>query len=99
IFTSETHAAQPAAYWGVYAVSKIGVESLAKIQADEWSRFSHLRTNVIIPGPVAAPARGTTHPGEAASERAPAESLMPVYLYLMGPDSRAVTGRIFNLQG
>jgi NAD(P)-dependent dehydrogenase (short-subunit alcohol dehydrogenase family) len=99
IFASETHAARPAAFWGAYAVSKAGVESLAKIQADEWSRFSHLRANVIVPGPVASPAHGKTHPGEAASELPPAASLMPVYLYLIGPDSRGVTGRIFNAQG
>ena len=99
IFTSETHAARPAAYWGAYAVSKIGVESLARIQADEWLRLAHLRANVIIPGPVASPARAATHPGEGAAQLAPVESLMPAYLYLMGPDSRAVTGRVFDLQG
>lgn len=99
IFTSETHAARPAAFWGAYAVSKIGLESLARIQAEEWLRLSHLRANVIVPGPVASPARAATHPGEAASQLAPMEALMPAYLYLMGPDSRAVTGRVFDLQG
>jgi NAD(P)-dependent dehydrogenase (short-subunit alcohol dehydrogenase family) len=99
IFTSETHAAKPAAFWGAYAVSKAGVETLARIQAEEWSRFAHLRANVIVPGPVASPARSRTHPGEAASQLAPAESLMPAYLYLIGPDSRGVTGRILSPQG
>lgn len=99
IFTSETHAAKPAAFWGAYAVSKAGVEALAKIQAEEWSRFAHLRANAIVPGPVASPARSQTHPGEAASDLAAPESLMPAYLYLIGPDSRGMSGRILRLQG
>lgn len=99
IFTSETHAATPAAFWGAYAVSKAGVEALAKIQAEEWSRFAHLRANAIVPGPVISPARSRTHPGEAASALADPESLMPAYLYLIGPASLGTTGRIFSAQG
>lgn len=99
IYTSESHAAKPGAFWGAYAVSKAAVESLAMIQAEEWSRFSQLRANVIVPGPVASPGRARTHPGEAASELAPVESLLPLYLYLIGPDSRGVTGRVFKPQG
>jgi len=99
IFTSETHAAKPAAFWGAYAVSKAGVEALAKIQAEEWSRFPHLRANAIVPGPVVSPARGRTHPAEVVSGLASVESLMPAYLYLIGPDSRGVTGKVFNPQG
>ncbi len=53
-----------------------------------------LRANAIIPGPVASPSRAKTHPGEvAASQRQPGD-LMPAYLYLMGPDSRDVSGTV-----
>ncbi len=99
ILTSEEHGAKPAAFWGAYAVSKAGVESMAKIQAEEWSRFPHLRANVIVPGPVASPTRNRTHPGEVARALASAESLMPLYLYLIGPESRGVTGRVISPQG
>ncbi len=95
VFTSETHGGAPAAYWGAFAASKSGLETLARIQADEWSRFSHLRANVVVPGPVQSPCRQKTHPGESPSQLPTAESVTPVYLYLIGPDSLGVSGRIF----
>ncbi len=67
-----------------------------KIQAAEWQDSPNLRANAIIPGPVASPSRAKTHPGEvAASQRQPAQ-LMPTYLYLMGPDSREVSGTVVD---
>jgi NAD(P)-dependent dehydrogenase (short-subunit alcohol dehydrogenase family) len=98
IYTSESHVAGSAAYWGAYAVSKCGLEALMRIQAEEWSRFGHLRANAIVPGPVASPSRGKTHPGQLASELPSPEILMPLYLYVAGPDSRGVSGRIFQAQ-
>lgn len=99
IYTSETHAARPAAYWGAYAVSKAALETLCRIQADEWTHLTHLRANVVVPGPVASPLRARTHPGEATAELRSADSLAPLYLYLMGPDSIGVSGRTFSVQG
>lgn len=98
IYTSESHAATANAYWGAYAVSKAGLETLARIQADEWSRLAHLRANVIVPGPVRSPSRSRTHPGELPEEVAVPDTLMPTYLFLMGPDSRGVSGRVFRPQ-
>ncbi len=96
IFTSATHGHAPAAFWGAYGVSKAGLEALMKIQAAEWSDAPNLRVNAIVPGPVAAPSRAKTHPGEVTgSQRQPA-SLMPAYLYLMGQDSRGVTGNLIE---
>jgi len=94
IFTLESHGHAPAAFWGGYAVSKAGVEALMKIQAAEWQASPNLRANAIIPGPVASPSRAKTHPGEVASSQRQAVALMPVYLYLVGPDSRGVSGTV-----
>ncbi len=96
VFTSESHGHAPAPYWGGYAASKAGLEALMKIQAAEWEKLPNLRANVVIPGPVDSRSRAKSHPGElAASRRTPAE-LMPAYLYLIGPDSRGVTGKIIE---
>jgi NAD(P)-dependent dehydrogenase (short-subunit alcohol dehydrogenase family) len=96
IFTLETHGPAPAAFWGSYAVAKAGLEALMKIQAAEWQATPNLRANAVLPGPVASPSRAKTHPGEvAASQRQPA-LLMPAYLYLMGPDSRGVSGTVVH---
>lgn len=92
IFTSETHGHTPAAFWGGYAVAKAGIEALMKIQAAEWEKLPNLRANVIVPGPVASPSRAKTHPGEVASSQRQPDALMPAYLYLIGPDSRDVSG-------
>jgi len=94
IFTLESHGHMPAAFWGGYAVSKAGVEALMKIQAAEWQEYSHLRANALIPGPVASPSRAKTHPGEVAASQRQPEDLMQAYLYLMGPDSREVSGTV-----
>ena len=94
IFTLESHGHAPAAFWGAYAVSKAGVEALMKIQAAEWQASPNLRANAVLPGPVASPSRAKTHPGEVATSRRQPEELMQTYLYLMGPDSREISGRV-----
>lgn len=96
VMTSETHGHAPAAYWGALAVSKSGVETLVRIQADEWELFPQLRINAVIPGPVRSPQRVATHPGVPRDSLPDPETLMPAYLYLMGPDSRGVSGEVFE---
>lgn len=96
IMTSETHGHRPKAYWGAFAVSKAGVEALVKIQAEEWELHPQLRINAVIPGPVRSPQRLATHPGEDRRRLPGPGDLMPWYLYLMGPDSRGVTGKVFD---
>ncbi|SEL21007.1 YciK family oxidoreductase [Nitrosovibrio tenuis] len=93
IMTSETHGHEPSAYWGGFAVAKAGVEVLVKIQAQEWEMFSNLRINCVIPGPVNTPQRNRTHPGEVKQSLRQPQDLMSSYLYLMGPDSKAVSGK------
>jgi NAD(P)-dependent dehydrogenase (short-subunit alcohol dehydrogenase family) len=96
VFTSETHGHVPAPYWGGYAASKGGLEALMKIQAAEWEKLTNLRANAVIPGPVDSPSRAKSHPGELPASRRAPEKLMPAYLYLIGPDSRGISGKIFE---
>ena len=93
IMTSEVHGHDPAAYWGGFAVAKAGAEALVKIQAQEWEMLPNLRINVLIPGPVHTPQRTKTHPGEVKHFLRQPQDLMPSYLYLMGPDSKSVSGK------
>lgn len=94
VFTSETHGHVPAAFWGAYGISKTAVEALMRTQALEWGKLPQLRANAIVPGPVDSPLRLRTHPGALASEALDPATRMPAYLYLMGPDSRGVSGTI-----
>lgn len=93
IMTSSSHALNPSAYWGGFAVAKAGVEALMKIQADEWDALPNLRINAVVPGAVNSPQRVITHPGEVKQTMRKPEDLMAVYLYLMGMDSRDVNGQ------
>lgn len=96
IFTGDTHGHQPAAYWGGYAIAKAGLETLVKIWAEELEQYSHIRMNTLIPGAVATTLLSRTHPGQLATAFASPSSLIPFYLYLMGPDSRSVRGKILQ---
>ena len=96
VLTSETHGHQPGAFWGAFAVSKWGLEALVTIWAQELAVHPNLRMNVLIPGPVRAPQRLISHPAEARESLPEVSRLMPLYLYLIGPDSREHSGKIFE---
>jgi NAD(P)-dependent dehydrogenase (short-subunit alcohol dehydrogenase family) len=99
IMTSESHGHEPAAYWGGFAVSKGGLETLVQIWSQEWELLPNLRINVVVPGPVQSPQRAKTHPGALPASQPSHEILMPTYLYLMGKDSREVSGQVVQCQG
>lgn len=98
IMTSDIHGHYPAAYWGGFAVAKAGVEALVKIQAQEWEMHTNLRINALIPGAVHTSQRTKTHPGEIKQSLSDPKDLMSTYLYLMGPASKGVTGKIIFCQ-
>lgn len=97
VFTGETHGAHPAAYWGGFAVSKSGLSPLAHIWADERERAPGPRMNVLIPGPIATPQRARSHPGEDPASLRPASDAARAFLFLLGPDSRPLTGKTLSL--
>jgi NAD(P)-dependent dehydrogenase (short-subunit alcohol dehydrogenase family) len=96
LITGETHGISPGAFWGGFAVSKSALLAYTRIQAQEWESRANLRINLVVPGKVNSPCRARTHPGEAPAARATIESLMPLYLYLMGPDSGGTSGQVFE---
>jgi NAD(P)-dependent dehydrogenase (short-subunit alcohol dehydrogenase family) len=88
VFTSETHAVAPAAYWAELAVPKAALATLVAVWADELGERGP-RMHVIVPGPVASPQRGRSHPGEARAQLPPPQAVARAYLRLLGPDGRA----------
>jgi NAD(P)-dependent dehydrogenase (short-subunit alcohol dehydrogenase family) len=96
LFTSTTAAHHPAAFWGAHAVSRSAAETLVKIWAEEMSTFPNIRFNTVIPGAVQSPQRKLSHPGELPEKLPKSETIMPLYLYLMGHDSTGVNGQIFE---
>jgi len=88
VFTSETHAVHPAAYWGAFAVAKSGLHTLASIWADECEQEGKPRFHVVVPGPVASPQRMQSHPGESRATLPTAESVAIAYLRLLSAEGR-----------
>ena len=95
IFTSTSAAQAPAAFWGAHAISKSAADYMAKIWALELENVPGLRMNTVVPGAMQSPQRNKSHPGEVHAGLPPVDGLMPLYLYLMGPDSMGVSGKTF----
>ncbi|MHB1239714.1 MAG: YciK family oxidoreductase [Gammaproteobacteria bacterium] len=96
VFVSDRVGRQGRAYWGAYGASKFGLEGLMQSLADELENERHLRVNSVDPGVVNTRLRNQAYPGEDPGIRAAPESVVPALLYLIGPDSRGVTGRAFD---
>jgi NAD(P)-dependent dehydrogenase (short-subunit alcohol dehydrogenase family) len=96
LFTSSSVGATPRAYWGPYAVSKYAVEGLAKLLAEELESTSSIRVNIINPGATRTRMRRAAFPNEDPAGVKSTETLMPLYLYLMGDDSEGNNGETFN---
>lgn len=98
IFTSSGVGRKGRAYWGPYAVSKFGVEGLMEVLADELENTSNIRCNSINPGRTRTRMRALAYPAEDPATLPTPEAHMNLYLYLMGPDSKGVTGQPFDAQ-
>ncbi len=96
LFTSAGVGSKPRAYLGAYSVSKYALEGLAKLIADELEKTSKVRVNLINPGSTRTSMRATAFPAEDPQTLKTPEALMPLYLYLLGPDSRQEHGRTFT---
>jgi len=97
VFTSSGVGRVGKPFWGAYAVSKFGTEALSAILAGE-TGHTGLRVNCINPGPVRTKMRLAAYPAENREDvPAPADILAP-YVYLLGPDSRGVTGQSVDAQ-
>ncbi len=93
IYTSTSAALMPTAYWGGHAISKHAAAHMMQIWAQELEKTApNLRLNTVVPGAVQSPQRKKSHPGEVHEHLPKAESLMPVYQYLMGMDSKGING-------
>lgn len=97
IFTSSGVGRTGRAYWGPYAVSKFATEGLMQVLADELEDTS-IRANSVNPGATRTSMRTAAYPGEHPESNPLPEAIMPVYLYLLGPDSKAVNGQALNAQ-
>lgn len=92
VFTTDEVGQVGKAFWGAYAVSKFAIEGFTQVLAAELEK-SPIRVNCIDPGPTLTALRKRAFPGTDNEQLKSPEIPMPLYLWLMGPDSRGTTGQ------
>ena len=97
VFTSSGVGRRGKAHWGAYAVSKFGIEGLAQILAAENEHVPH-RVNCVNPGATRTAMRLQAYPAEDRDALKTPDEVLAPYLYLLGPDSRGITGQSFDAQ-
>lgn len=97
VFTSSSVGREGRAGWGAYAVSKFATEGLMQVLADEY-KHTNLRVNCINPGGTRTSMRASAFPEENSMKLKTPADIMPLYLYLMGDDSRRKTGTSYDAQ-
>lgn len=97
VFTSSSVGRQGRAGWGAYAVSKFATEGMMQVLAEEYAN-RNLRVNCINPGGTRTAMRASAFPSEDPNKLKTPRDLMPLYLWLMGDDSRRKTGMTFDAQ-
>jgi len=103
VFTSSSVGRKGRAFWGAYAVSKFANEGMMQVLADELDctvddEHQSIRVNSINPGATRTNMRASAYPAENPIHNPLPEQIMPLYLYLMGKDSKGKTGQALNAQ-
>lgn len=98
LFTSSSVGRKGRANWSAYSVSKFATEGMMQVLADDLENISNIRVNSINPGATNTAMRRMAYPGEVATSNPEPESILGTYLYLMGDDSKGISGQAFNAQ-
>lgn len=96
VFVTSGAASGKYAYWGPYAVSKAGLDALAKTYAQEVAD-SPVRVNLLSPGGVRTQMRAKAFPGEDPMTLPAPEDLVPLFLELASP-ACTMNGRIVDFR-
>ena len=72
------------AYWGAYAASKAGLESLARTYKAETDK-TNIRVNLVDPGRVRTAIRAEAFPGEDPQTLVPPDRIVQTFLQLASP--------------
>lgn len=95
VFVSEASGRHAKAFHGIYGIAKAAVESMARTWAQEIELEPGLRINTFDPGAIRTQIRVKGYPGELMDKIPAPETAVPPLLWLLGPDSRGVSGKAF----
>ena len=97
IFVSSGVVNDPRPFWGAYAVSKAGLESVRSMLSQEIGA-ANFRVNSVNPGRMRTPMRAAAYPAEdPATVPAPA-CVSGAFLYLLSARGRGIDGQYFDAQ-
>lgn len=85
IYVTSSVGHQPRAYWSAYAISKAGLEMMAKIYAEE-TQNSSIRVNIVNPGATRTGMRAQAMPGEDPETVKTPESIAHIFVDLAAAD-------------
>ncbi|HMN43968.1 MAG TPA: YciK family oxidoreductase [Povalibacter sp.] len=97
VFTSSGVVPNPRPFWGAYLASKWASDGLMRMLAEELEQPG-IRVNSIDPGRVKTNMRLQAYPAEDRSVLAEPSAIVGPYLYLLGPDSKGVSGQTIGCQ-
>jgi NAD(P)-dependent dehydrogenase (short-subunit alcohol dehydrogenase family) len=98
LFTADSVSEEGRAYWGAYAVAKGANTTLVKLLATELETNTSIRVNSVDPGPTRTRLRTVAYPALDRSTWVTPEEVLAPYLYLLGPESKALTGQCLRAQ-
>ncbi|MDD9157406.1 YciK family oxidoreductase [Aliivibrio sp. S4TY2] len=97
VFTTSTVGHQGRAFWGAYAISKFATEGMMQTLAHEMEG-TQVKVNAINPGGTHTRMRAQAFPAEDISLLKTPKDLMPLYVYLMSPESININGQCIDAQ-
>lgn len=94
VFVSDVSGREIKPYRGAYGVAKWALEGMARAWALELSEIQpRIKIVTYDPGPLRTGLRRRGYPGENPQKPPPPESVASDLLYLLGPDSRDLSGK------
>jgi NAD(P)-dependent dehydrogenase (short-subunit alcohol dehydrogenase family) len=98
IFVSSGVVKQSRPFWGAYAVSKTGLESVRSMLSEELEGEANIRVNSVNPGRMRTAMRAAAYPAEDPSTVPTAESVSGAFLYLLSARGRGIDDRFIDAQ-
>jgi NAD(P)-dependent dehydrogenase (short-subunit alcohol dehydrogenase family) len=85
-------------FWGAYAVSKSGLESVRSMLSQELDGEPNIRVNSVNPGRMRTAMRAAAYPAEDPNTVPTPASVSGAFLYLLSTRSRGIDGQYIEAQ-
>lgn len=98
VFTSSEAGRTGKPFWGAYGIACFAIEGMMQTWAAELEGDTHVRVNSLATGPIRTTLRARAYPGEDPNSLMIPDKIMGAYLYLLGPDSKDISGLALHAQ-